>query len=72
VPLVGAQFDHLPFADAGLDALSLVSVGRAVWQVHTPGDDIQLLSAEGFRQAGAVALAVLEALSAEEVPAKRP
>jgi len=49
-----------------------VSVGRAVWQVHTPGDDIQLLSAEGFRQAGEAALAALEALSSEAAAAERP
>jgi hypothetical protein len=30
--------------------------------VHTPADDVELLAAEGFRQAGEVALAVVEAL----------
>jgi hypothetical protein len=63
LPLVGAQFDHLPFADAGLDALSLVTAGRAALRVHTPRDDASQLDVEGFRQVGAVALKVLEALS---------
>jgi len=62
LPLVGAQFDHLPFADAGIDALSLVTVSRAALSVHTPDDDASKLDVEGFRQAGEVALKVIEAL----------
>jgi Peptidase family M28 len=62
LPLVGAQFDHLPFADVRIDALSLVSVGRAALSVHTAHDDISKLDIEGFRQAGQVALKVIEAL----------
>jgi len=62
LPLVGAQFDHLPFADAGIDALSLVTVSRAALSVHTPNDDMSKLDVEGFRQAGEVALKVIEAL----------
>jgi hypothetical protein len=62
LPLVGAQFDHLSFAAAGLDALSLVSIGRAALRVHTPNDDVSQLDVEGFRQAGEVALRVIERL----------
>ena len=62
LPLVGAQFDHLPFTAAGVDALSLVSVGRAALRVHTPQDDTSQLAVEGFRQAGQVALRVIKSL----------
>jgi Peptidase family M28 len=62
LPLVGAQFDHLPFADLGLDALSLVTTGPAALSVHTPQDDASKLDADGFRRAGEVALSVLEKL----------
>ncbi len=63
LPLVGAQFDHLPFADAGIDAVSLVTAGWAALRVHTPNDNTAQLNVEGFRQGGAVALKVLEALN---------
>jgi hypothetical protein len=62
LPLIGAQFDHLPFADAGLDALSLVTSSRAALSVHTPADAASQLDEEGFRQAGEVALRVVETL----------
>ena len=62
LPLVGAQFDHLPFADAGIEALSLVTAGRAALSVHTPRDTTAQLDVEGFRQGGEVALKVLETL----------
>ncbi len=60
--LVGALFDHLPFAEAGLEAISLTTVGRASWWVHTPQDSADKLDAEGFRQAGLVAVRVMERL----------
>ena len=62
LPLVGAQFDHLPFAAAGLDALTLVTVGWASFSVHTPRDTAAQLDVQGFRQAGEVALKALESL----------
>jgi hypothetical protein len=60
--LPGALFDHTPFAEAGFEALSLVTVGRASLAVHTRGDDVDKLDVEGFRQAGEVALRVIERL----------
>jgi hypothetical protein len=62
LPLIGALFDHQPFGAAGLDALSLVTTGAAVWRAHTPADRADKLSAEGFRKAGAVALEAVERL----------
>ena len=64
LPLVGAQFDHLPFADVGLDAATLVTAGWAALSVHTGREVASHRECEGFRRAGAVALKVLERFSA--------
>jgi Zn-dependent M28 family amino/carboxypeptidase len=63
LPLVGALFDHLPFADAGLDALSLVTTGASARAVHTPADTPNRLSLAGFSQAWSVVQHVLAALA---------
>lgn len=60
--LPGALFDHIPFAEAGFEAVSLVTIGRASLAVHTRGDDTDKLDVEGFRQAGEWALKVIERL----------
>lgn len=60
--LGGVLFDHIPFARQGLDALTLTSIGSASWWVHTAHDTVDKLDEEGFRQAGAVALKVIEKL----------
>jgi len=57
---VGALFDHIPFAQRGCDAISLITVGRASGSVHTPADSIDKLHVRGFDQAGRVALNVIE------------
>lgn len=57
---IGALFDHIPFAQRGFDALSLITVGRASRSVHTPQDSIDQLHLRGFDQAGQVALHVIE------------
>jgi hypothetical protein len=59
---VGALFDHIPFAQHGFDAISLIAVGRASRLVHTPADSIDQLHVRGFDQAGRVALRVIEYL----------
>jgi hypothetical protein len=69
LPLVGVLFDHVPFAEAGCDAVSLVVVGRASRAVHTPADSAEKLDVEGFRQAGEVALSVVERLASRPAPA---
>ena len=53
---IGALFDHIPFAQHGFDAVSLITVGRASRSVHTPHDAIDQLHVRGFDQAGRVAL----------------
>ena len=60
---LGALFDHIPFAQRGLDAVSLVAIGKATWSIHTTGDAVDKLAASGFRNAGEVALRVIEKLA---------
>jgi Zn-dependent M28 family amino/carboxypeptidase len=62
----GALFDHIPFAQRGFDAISLIAVGRASRSVHTPADAIDQLHARGFDQAGRVALRVIDQIIGEE------
>jgi hypothetical protein len=59
---IGALFDHIPFAQLGFDAISLIAVGRASRSVHTPADSIDQLHVRGFDQAGRVALHMIEKL----------
>ena len=61
---VGALFDHIPFAQHGFDAISLVAIGPAIRAVHTPQDSIDQLHVRGFEQAGRVTLQVVEQLTA--------
>jgi hypothetical protein len=60
--LLGVLFDHLPFARRGFDALSLMTIGRAVWAIHTARDTVDKLDVEGFRQGGEVVLSVAQGL----------
>ena len=57
---VGALFDHIPFAQRGFDAISLIAVGQASRSVHTPADSIDRLHVRGFDQAGRLALRVID------------
>jgi Zn-dependent M28 family amino/carboxypeptidase len=65
---VGALADHIPFAEEGLDALSLITMGRAAWSVHTRHDSADKLDAEGFRKAGEVAQGVVKWLARGPAP----
>lgn len=59
----GLLFDHLPFARAGVEAVTLLSVGSGVETVHTRRDTADRLHPQGFAQTGAVAVALLERLA---------
>ena len=61
--LTGVLFDHIPFAQHGFDAVTLVTLGKASLSVHTAGDTIDKLHVRGFEQAGQVALEVAEKLA---------
>jgi Peptidase family M28 len=60
--LPGALFDHIPFSDLGLEAGSLIAVGRDSLKVHTPQDTPDRLDVRGFDQAGRVALHMIHRL----------
>jgi len=61
--LISALVDHIPFAEAGLDAISLITIGKAMWWLHTPYDSIEQLHLRGFDQAGNAALRVIEKIA---------
>lgn len=61
--LIGALYDHMPFAECGLDAVTLVAIGHASRSIHTAQDSIDKLHVRGFDQAGRVALSVIEKLT---------
>lgn len=65
--MLGAVYDHLPFADRGLDAVSLIAVSPASRSIHTPRDSSDKLHVRGFDQAGRVALKVIENLTTDSI-----
>jgi len=64
--LPGAMFDHIPFAEEGYDALSLIAVGKGSGSIHTAGDSPEKLHIKGFDQAGRLALRVVEKFCGEQ------
>ena len=65
--LPGAMFDHVPFAEAGYDAITMIGIGKDSLSVHTAGDSPDKLYEGGFDQAGCLALRVIEKLSGENI-----
>jgi len=63
--LPGAMFDHVPFAEAGFNAVSIIGIGKHSISVHTANDSPEKLHERGFDQAGRLALGVIENLSGE-------
>ena len=63
--LPGALFDHIPFTEAGLDAISVIGIGKDSLSVHTRGDSAEKLCVGGFEKAGRLAIRVIEKLSGE-------
>ncbi|MEK7328560.1 MAG: hypothetical protein AAB217_25215, partial [Chloroflexota bacterium] len=61
--LAGVLFDHIPLAQHGFDAVTLVTLGKASLSVHTAEDTADKLHVRGFEQAGQVALEVAEKLA---------
>lgn len=61
--LICALFDHMPFARRGLDAVTLLAIGRATWAVHTPRDTADKLDVRGFERAARVVIRVVELLA---------
>ncbi len=50
----GLLMDHLPFARHGFAVLSLCSVGRSSFYIHTPQDDMAKVDLQGIDEAGRV------------------
>jgi hypothetical protein len=65
--LPGAMFDHIPFAEAGFDSVSLIGIGRASLSIHTANDSSEKLHSKGFDQAGRLAIRLIEKLSGERL-----
>jgi Peptidase family M28 len=65
VNLPGLMLDHMPFANADLDAVSLVVVGKSARRVHTPEDTIARLYERSFKQVGQVTLCLIDELLKE-------
>jgi hypothetical protein len=65
--LPGALFDHIPFANEGYDALSLIGIGKSSSVVHSKNDSLDKLHLDGFDRAGRLATRVIEKLSGPEV-----
>jgi hypothetical protein len=63
--LIGALYDHMPFAEHGLDAVTLVAIGPASRSIHTAQDSIDKLHVRGFDQAGRAALSILNVIASE-------
>jgi hypothetical protein len=63
--VLGALYDHIPFAGLDLDAATLITVGTDSFGVHTRADSRDKLSLLGFERAGKVALRVLEMMAEE-------
>jgi aminopeptidase YwaD len=58
--LIGALYDHIPFVEQGLEAITFVTVGGAAWSIHTAADTPDKLYWRGFERAGKVALRMIE------------
>ncbi|UCD99690.1 MAG: M28 family peptidase, partial [Chloroflexota bacterium] len=58
--LPGALFDHIPFAEAGCDALTLVAIGTSTGYIHTSQDTPGRLQLAGFQRTGQLALRAIE------------
>ncbi|MEE9215972.1 MAG: M28 family peptidase [Anaerolineales bacterium] len=60
---VGLLLDHIPFAQAGIDAVSLVSIGWSARTIHTAHDTPDNFSAEAFARTAKVVIQVAEELA---------
>jgi Zn-dependent M28 family amino/carboxypeptidase len=57
------MMDHMPFAEAGLDALTISSFGRSALSVHTRKDTADNLSIKGMDQAGQTVICAVSRLT---------
>ena len=58
--LKGIMMDHLPFDRVGVPALSLTSVSKEGWHLHTQRDRFSLLDERGLEEMGKFLLATVQ------------
>ncbi len=61
--LPGALFDHIPFADRGFDAVSLLMVSKSALTIHTHKDTPDLLDKAGFDHVGRLVISLIDNLA---------
>jgi len=64
--LKGIMMDHLPFGRLGVPALSLTSVSKEGWHLHTQRDRFSLLGERGLEEMGKFLLATVQWLETRE------
>jgi hypothetical protein len=58
----GILMDHLPFCHLSIPSLSLTSISKEGWQVHTVKDQFPLVQKEGLGEMGELILGLIESL----------
>ena len=68
----GLLMDHMPFSDAGLDAITLMHLGRPVFNIHTPDDLVDSIREESVREAGEVVMCLIRKIAQQANPSRGP
>jgi hypothetical protein len=58
----GLMMDHIPFKSHGFKAVSLGSVSKEAFKIHTYKDTVDLINQEGIEEAGIIVREVIEGL----------
>ena len=61
----GVLMDHLPFCQLGIPSISLTSISREGWHLHTQRDRFSLIQKEGLAEMGGLILGLVESLEIE-------
>jgi aminopeptidase-like protein len=61
----GILMDHLPFCSLGIPSISLSSISREGWHLHTQRDRFCLVQKEGLVEMGRLILGLIESLEIE-------
>jgi len=61
----GILMDHLPFCSLGIPSISLTSISREGWHLHTQRDRFCLVKKEGLIEMGRLILDLIESFEAE-------
>lgn len=58
--LKGIWMDHLPFCHSGIPSVSLSSIGKEGWHIHTSRDNFNLVREEGLEEMEELLQGVIE------------